>query len=133
MSGALRKRAIVVCLGASREGRRDQPIGIVNPEILEARRELPDFDGCLSLPGICAETVRPHFIRLRGVDEHGKPIERMLVSTGTQIEGPGPILMTLREGRALRPPHRNCRKSPKGPSSGLLSQEGFDGARSAVG
>jgi peptide deformylase len=71
----LHKRAIAVCLGASSEGRHGPPVGIINPEIVEAGRELPDFDGCLSLPGLYAETVRPHFMKLRGIDEHGKPFE----------------------------------------------------------
>jgi peptide deformylase len=67
------KRAIVVCLGAGQK--HGPPIGIINPVIVEAGRELPDFDGCLSLPGLYAETVRPHFMRLRGLDERGKAFE----------------------------------------------------------
>ncbi len=69
------KRAIVVCLGENRGGRHGLPIAIINPVIVEAARNLPDFDGCLSLPGLYGETVRPHFMRLRGIDEHGKSLE----------------------------------------------------------
>jgi peptide deformylase len=69
------KRAIVVCFGAGNGKKAGPPIGIVDPVILEAGRELPDFDGCLSIPGVYAETVRPHFMRLRGRDEQGEPFE----------------------------------------------------------
>ena len=69
------KRAIVVCFGAGDGKQAGRPIGIVDPVILEAGRELPDFDGCLSIPGFYAETVRPHFLRLRGRDEQGATVE----------------------------------------------------------
>jgi peptide deformylase len=68
-------RAIVVCFGAGNGRRHGPPIGIINPVILEAGRELPDFDGCLSIPGLYAETVRPHFMRLQGIDERGQKFE----------------------------------------------------------
>jgi len=69
------KRAIVVCLGSGNSRRPGPPVGIINPIILEAGRELPDFDGCLSIPGLYAETVRPHFMRLQGIDERGQRLE----------------------------------------------------------
>jgi peptide deformylase len=69
------KRVIVVCFGADNEKKHGPPIGVINPVIIEAGRELPDFDGCLSFPGLYAETVRPHFMRLQGLDENGKPFE----------------------------------------------------------
>ena len=69
------RRAIVVCFGAGNGKKHGPPIGIINPLIIEAGRELPDFDGCLSLPGLYAETVRPHFMRLQGLDERGQAFE----------------------------------------------------------
>jgi peptide deformylase len=69
------RRAIVVCLGRTLEGRHGPAIGILNPRIMEASREMPDDDGCLSFPGLYGRTVRPHFVRLRGIDENGKPFE----------------------------------------------------------
>ena len=69
------KRVIVVCFGAGDGKKAGPPIGIVDPVILEAGRELPDFDGCLSIPGFYAETVRPHLMRLRGRDEQGANVE----------------------------------------------------------
>ena len=71
------KRVIVVCFNTDEDSEKkpDSPIGIINPVIIEAGRELPDFDGCLSFPGLYAETVRPHFMRLQGVDEIGETFE----------------------------------------------------------
>jgi len=69
------QRAIVVRLGAGQGQEPAPPIGIINPEIVEAGHDLPDFDGCLSIPGLYGETVRPHFMRLRGLDEHGNCFE----------------------------------------------------------
>jgi peptide deformylase len=50
---------------------------LINPEIIEARDEQRDFDGCLSFPGLFAETVRPHYLRVTGLDEQGKPLDRI--------------------------------------------------------
>jgi peptide deformylase len=69
------QRVVVVRLGGTHDGNHGLPVVIVNPIIVEAARDRPDFDGCLSLPGLYAETVRPHFVSVRGTDEHGKAFE----------------------------------------------------------
>jgi peptide deformylase len=66
------KRVFVARLGGGPDVPPSPPIAVINPVVIEAARELPDFDGCLSLPGFFAETVRPHFLRMHGTDEHGK-------------------------------------------------------------
>ena len=68
-------RVVVVRLGGKGDGSKEPgpPIALINPEIVEARREEKDFDGCLSIPGLYAETVRPHYLRVTGMDEWGKP------------------------------------------------------------
>lgn len=59
---------------------RDQPqlprpaVAVVDPVVVEAAREQLDFDGCLSIPGVYARTVRPHFLRLEGHDVHGQAL-----------------------------------------------------------
>jgi peptide deformylase len=50
---------------------------LINPEILEAGDEQKDFDGCLSFPGLYGETVRPHYLRVTGLDEGGVPFHRV--------------------------------------------------------
>lgn len=72
-------RVMVVRLGSRDEDKDepDPPLALVNPEIVEARREERDFDGCLSFPALFAETVRPHYLRVTGLDEWGKPADRV--------------------------------------------------------
>ena len=72
------RRVVVVRLGSrDEEGREaDPPIALIDPQIIEASDEQRDFDGCLSFPGLYAETVRPHYLRVTGIDEQGKPFDR---------------------------------------------------------
>lgn len=53
----------------------DGPRVFINPEILEAWGEWSFDEGCLSLPGLTAELVRPEAIRLRFFDELGRERE----------------------------------------------------------
>ncbi len=69
------QRVAVVCFGATKNRKPGPPIGIVNPVIVETNRELLDCDGCLSLPGLYADTIRPHSLHLQGLDESGKPFD----------------------------------------------------------
>lgn len=72
-------RVMVVRLGGKGDGSSEPgpPIALINPEIVEARRDERDFDGCLSFPGLYAETVRPHYLKVQGLDEWGKPFTRI--------------------------------------------------------
>jgi peptide deformylase len=73
------QRVVIVRLKASsyREAEADPPIALVNPEIIGTGDERRDFDGCLSFPGLYGETVRPHYMRVIGLDEDGKPFDRV--------------------------------------------------------
>lgn len=75
----MHQRVIAVRLGARSNGENHPgpPIALVNPEIIEAREERKDFDGCLSFPGLYGETIRPHYLRVTGWDEHGKHFNRV--------------------------------------------------------
>jgi peptide deformylase len=65
-------RVVVVRLGGRKEDSEPgPPLPLINPRIIEARDERRDFDGCLSLPGLYGETVRPHYVRVTGLDESG--------------------------------------------------------------
>jgi peptide deformylase len=75
-------RVVVVRLGGGRddEGNArepDPPIALIDPRIVEAGDEKRDFDGCLSFPGLYGETVRPHHLRVTGLDEAGHPFDRL--------------------------------------------------------
>jgi peptide deformylase len=54
----------------------DAPLRVlVNPEIEWVADEEELFsEGCLSLPGVWVEVPRPVRVRLRAVDEHGRPL-----------------------------------------------------------
>ena len=75
-------RVVMVRLGGGEddEGNAqepDPPIALIDPQIVEAGDEKRDFDGCLSFPGLYGETVRPHYLRVTGLDEAGHPFDRV--------------------------------------------------------
>jgi len=53
----------------------EQPHVVVNPEIVESDGEWVYEEGCLSIPGLYVEMVRPKQVLLRGVDVDGNPVE----------------------------------------------------------
>ena len=54
---------------------RDQPMVLINPQILSAEGRAPGEEGCLSLPGIYDKLERAARIRVRALDVHGEPFE----------------------------------------------------------
>jgi peptide deformylase len=76
----IHRQVVVVRLGSRSDGKRepDPPIALINPKIIEAGHEKRDFDGCLSFPDLYGETVRPHFLRITGLDEWGNFFEQFL-------------------------------------------------------
>jgi len=54
---------------------RNQPMVLINPEILSAEGRAPGEEGCLSLPGIYDKLERAARIRVRALDRGGKPFE----------------------------------------------------------
>ena len=72
-------RVVVVRLGGGRDSGREPgpPLPLINPEIVQAKDEKRDFDGCLSFPGLYGETVRPHYLRVVGLDEAGRSFDRV--------------------------------------------------------
>ena len=52
------------------------PLALVNPEIIEFGEETEPYDeGCLSVPGLYAEVVRPRLIKVRAQDLTGETFE----------------------------------------------------------
>jgi peptide deformylase len=72
-------RVVVFRLGARDDwdGEAGPPIALVNPEIIESGDVGKDFDGCLSFPGLYGETIRPHTLRVTGIDEDEKLFDRI--------------------------------------------------------
>jgi peptide deformylase len=50
------------------------PMTIVNPEIVESRGEWTYDEGCLSIPGLAFELVRPKEVHLKGFDLDGNEV-----------------------------------------------------------
>jgi len=53
----------------------DEPMVIINPEIVESRGEWVYDEGCLSIPGLYVEMVRPNEVLMRGRTLDGNEIE----------------------------------------------------------
>ncbi len=65
------KRIIVIDISEN----KDQPLCLINPEIIEATGSEKSEEGCLSVPGIYEQVRRAEHIRVRALDREGKPIE----------------------------------------------------------
>jgi len=68
---AVQQRLIVVDVSEA----KDQPIALINPEIVRSAGEITWEEGCLSIPGIYGKVKRPSDIIVRGMDRDGKQIE----------------------------------------------------------
>ncbi|MFT6290665.1 MAG: peptide deformylase [Ilumatobacter sp.] len=53
----------------------DEPLAIINPEIVEDDGEWAFDEGCLSIPGLYIEMLRPKKVLVRGVSLDGEIIE----------------------------------------------------------
>ncbi|QXM05861.1 peptide deformylase [Crassaminicella indica] len=62
------KRIIVIDVG---EGL----IELINPEIVEKKGEQIDAEGCLSVPGVTGDVKRPKWVKVKGLDRNGNPVE----------------------------------------------------------
>ncbi len=65
------KRLIVLDVSET----RDQPLVLINPELLKLEGSGPGEEGCLSLPGIYDKLTRATHIRVRALDRGGQPFE----------------------------------------------------------
>ncbi len=55
--------------------KRDEPLALINPEILHQEEREKMEEGCLSVPGIYEMVERAARIRVRALDPHGRPLE----------------------------------------------------------
>jgi len=66
------KRIIVVDDKTTEEGKGENPMYMVNPEIIEKSDEMILFnEGCLSVPGQCAEVERHQRVKVKYLDYNG--------------------------------------------------------------
>jgi len=59
------------------DGTRDR-FAVVNPVLDQKRGKDMAEEGCLSMPGILEEVQRATSVRVRGCDENGQPLERLV-------------------------------------------------------
>jgi peptide deformylase len=64
----IQKQVVVWDLG-------DEPLAIVNPQVVESDGEWVYDEGCLSIPGLYVEMLRPKTVLVRGVGLDGNEIE----------------------------------------------------------
>ncbi len=55
--------------------KKDQPLVLINPEILSSSGEEQMEEGCLSVPGIYELVERASQVTVRALDRHGEPFE----------------------------------------------------------
>ena len=53
----------------------EEPMVVINPEIVESSGEWVYDEGCLSIPGLYVEMLRPNQVLMRGLDLDGNTIE----------------------------------------------------------
>jgi peptide deformylase len=53
----------------------DEPMAIINPEIVESSGEWVYDEGCLSIPGLYVEMLRPNSVLMRGYTVDGEQVE----------------------------------------------------------
>ncbi|MDH5484977.1 MAG: peptide deformylase [Gammaproteobacteria bacterium] len=63
----------VVVIDVSKE--KDQPLCLINPEIIEKDGIEECDEGCLSVPGFYEKVTRAEFIKVRALDREGKAFE----------------------------------------------------------
>ena len=63
----------IVVIDVSKE--KDQPLCLINPEIIEKDGEEECEEGCLSVPGIYEKVQRADRIKVRALDRDGKEFE----------------------------------------------------------
>lgn len=68
---AVQERIIVVDVSE----KKDQPIALINPEIIRSAGHISWEEGCLSLPGIYGTVNRPSEILVKGMNRDGKMVE----------------------------------------------------------
>jgi peptide deformylase len=66
------KRVIVLDISQNRE----QPVCLINPEIIYREGTEKTEEGCLSVPGILEPVERAQFIKFKAQDRDGKYLER---------------------------------------------------------
>lgn len=63
----------IVVIDVSEKG--NEPLALINPEIISAEGRALHEEGCLSIPGIFEQVERDEFIKFAAIDADGNPYE----------------------------------------------------------
>jgi len=63
----------VITLDVSEE--KNEPLALINPEVVERLGEVETEEGCLSVPGVYDTVARAERVRVRALDRDGKALE----------------------------------------------------------
>ena len=63
----------IVVIDVSEE--QDNPLILINPEIVESTGEQTGMEGCLSVPGKLGQVTRPDYVRVKALDRDMQPFE----------------------------------------------------------
>jgi peptide deformylase len=76
--GVSKRLVVIAAVADDDEGKHvGAPLALVNPEILSSSPDLEPYEeGCLSVPGITENVIRPRAIRLRYTTLDGEQVER---------------------------------------------------------
>ena len=66
------KRIVVIDLGEEGDG---HVYKLINPVIIKQKGEQVCREGCLSVPGVTGDVIRPKEVVVEALDENGKPIK----------------------------------------------------------
>lgn len=69
------KRIIVIDIG-------EDPLCLINPEIVAEEGEQTGNEGCLSVPGKTGKVTRPNYVKVKGFDRDMHPVE----AEGTELK-----------------------------------------------
>ena len=69
----------VVVIDVSPDG--DEPIVLINPEIIETDGEQTGDEGCLSVPGKSGQVTRPNYVKVKALDENMEEV----IYEGTEL------------------------------------------------
>lgn len=63
----------VIVIDTSEE--KNEPLCLINPEIIEKDGVEESEEGCLSVPGFFEMVTRAEHVKIKAMDKHGKPFE----------------------------------------------------------
>lgn len=65
----------LIVVDVSTDENPEEPYILFNPKIIPESEPIPMEEGCLSVPGVFAEVIRPEIITVKAMNIDGEPVE----------------------------------------------------------